>query len=331
MKLGQALMGALAVAVAAGVLGGAKGDDPRSDGRKRILQQDIDLSAARTAGTRYFEMVTTLTNVGLDGTRGETEAFRMKLLCVSQGDASKAADEYTCRRFVYVRPDGSRVSIPALEGWRHSFRKTATGCDEKGYVFGIDHAKFERLSDADGSVLQPSKAYLMYNTFIDFHGFCDEFATPVAEGKGIQDLTRIGQRIVHAAANTKPPTSLGSNIKAGSLFKNGEITLLLKGLSLVDDAACAVVEFDSGASTFRMLMEPMPDMEVRTDGGSHYFGDIYIDLESRWPRRVELRELVVSETNVPLPGGAAPMKVNSVIERQVTIKVVTKEAYESES
>ena len=66
-----------------------------------------------------------------------------------------------------------------------------------------------------------------------------------------------------------------------------------------------------------------------SDGrGSHYFGDMYIDLATHWPRKVEMRELVVSQTTVPLPGGAEPMKVQSAIERQTTIKMVTKEEYE---
>ncbi len=55
---------------------------------------------------------------------------------------------------------------------------------------------------------------------------------------------------------------------------------------------------------------------------------MYIDLATHWPRKVEMRELVVSQTTVPLPGGAEPMKVQSAIERQTTIKMVTKEEYE---
>jgi len=302
--------------------------DERVSALRPVLRQEFDLGGARSPGTRYFDIVTTLVSFGSDGKRGDAETFRAKLKCVSRGDATGAADQYTCRQFVYVKPDGTHVTIPALAGWTYPFKKTETGYDEKGQVLGIDHSKFQQLTDSNGDGLGPDKSYFIYNTFIDFHAFCDEFAAPVAEGKGIQHLTRIGQRIVHAAAHSTPPTSLGSNVKEGSFFKNGEVTLTLKGLSIVDDAPCAVVEFDSGASSFQMLMEPLPDMEVKTIGASHYFGDIHVDLASRWPRKVDMRELIISETKVPIPGNAEPMTVNSVQERQTVIRAVTKDAYE---
>ena len=55
-------------------------------------------------------------------------------------------------------------------------------------MFGIDHAKFENLVDANGQPLPVDKAYYVYNAFIDFHAFCNVFAEPMAGGKGIQDL-----------------------------------------------------------------------------------------------------------------------------------------------
>ena len=207
---------------------------------------------------------------------------------------------------------------------------TDTGMDEKGQVFGIDHARFQGLTDSNGDALESDQAYLIYNTFIDFHGFCDLFAVPATSGKGVQHLTRIGQSVVLDASHSTPPVNLGVHIKEGSYFKNGQITLDLKGLSLVDDAPCAIVAFDSGDSSFMMLMEPMPGMEVKTLGGSHYFGNIYIDLETFWPRKVVMRELVICETNVPMPGGAAPTRIAATIERQSTIKTVAQEVYESD-
>ena len=35
-----------------------------------------------------------------------------------------------------------------------------------------------------------------------------------------------------------------------------------------------------------MIMKPMPNIEVLTVGGSHYYGDLYIDLESKWVKKV---------------------------------------------
>ncbi len=328
MRREMTAMSMFALTVAAGFHPSpATADDPQSS-LAPLLRREFDLGGTRLPGTRYFDMETTFVSHGLDGKRGDTETFRVKLDCVSKGDAAGVGDRYTCKRFVYVKPDGSQVSIPALEGWTYTFRQTETGLDEKGQVLGIDHSRFEHLADSDGTPLPPDKSYLIYNTFIDFHAFCDEFARPVAEGNGIQDLRRIGQRIVHAAAHSTPPVNLGSNVKEGSYFKNGEITLGLKGLSIVADAACAVVEFDSGASSFQMMIEVMPGMEVNTVGASHYFGDIYVDLETRWPLKVDMRELVISETKIPIPGSPKPMTTTTIHERRSLIRAVTKEAHE---
>ncbi len=117
--------------------------------------------------------------------------------------------------------------------------------------------------------------------------------------------------------------NLGSNTAEGSTFKNGEVTLALKGLSSVDGAACAIVAYDSGASSFKMLMKPMPNMQIETVGSSHYLGDIYIDLASRWPRKVTMYELVVAETQLPMP----PNKINAVIERDILIRNVTEQEF----
>ncbi len=301
--------------------------DERGSEPKSVLARDFDLGGRRSPGTRYFEMVTTWVSFGPDGKRGEAETYIAKLKCVSQSDAA-AGYRYTCKQFIYVKPDGTKVSIPALDGWTYTFKTTETGFDENGYVFGIDHARFQQLTDDRGDLLGPDKSYLIYNTFIDFHAFCDHFAMPVAEGQGIQHLTRIGQRIVHASAHSKAPVNLGSDIKEGSFFRNGEITLTLKGLGIIGEAPCAIVGFDSGASSFRMLMEPTPGLEVKSVGASHYFGDIYVDLASRWPRKVDMGELVISQTKVPMPGNAPPMTIDSIQERKSVIKAVTKGVFD---
>lgn len=316
----------LVLAIAVGLGPRPAGADERGAGLTAMLQQEFDLASPRSAGTQYFDMVTMFVSFGSDGKVGETETFRVKLECVSP--AAGAGDQYTCGRFVYGKPDGTQVTIPALEGWTYTFTKTETGLDEKGQVLGIDHARFRQLADSNGAALPPDKAYLVYNAFIDFHGFCDDLGRPEVKGKGIQHLTRIGQKIVHAGAHSTPPTHLGDGVKEGSYFKNGEITLELKGLSSVDEAPCAIVEFDSGACSFQMLLEAMPGLDVKTVGHSHYFGDIYVDLASRWPRKVSMRELVISETKIPMPGQEQPLTVNTVHERQTIIRAVTKEAYE---
>ena len=116
------------------------------------------------------------------------------------------------------------------------------------------------------------------------------FAESTTEGNGIQNLKKIGQKIVHAAAFSEPPVNLGSNVSEGSFFKNGEITLEFKGLSVVNDRQCALLEYDSGESSFKIIMEPMPNMEIQTVGSSHYQGDIYKDLATNWVQKITMNE-----------------------------------------
>ncbi len=283
-----------------------------------ILRQTFDLAGPRSAQVQSFEMETRVITYAPDGKRVNTDVLKLGLKCAPARLTGKEADEYTCTKFTLQLGSSPEIAVPAMANWTYLFKNTASGLDEKGQMFGIDHAHFEKLTDAKGQPIPADKAYYVYNAFIDFHGFCNSFAEPTQGGKGIQDLKSIGQKIVHAAAFTEPPVNLGSNIAKGSTFKNGEVTLELKGLSLVDGAACALVDFDSGQSSFQMVVKPMPNMEVRSVGASHYKGDLYIDLATRWPRKVTMDELVVAESTVPM----LPNKVNAVIERNTIIRNV---------
>ncbi len=292
----------------------AAGESKRMD--DSILRQTFDFAGARSPQPQLFDMETVVISYGPDGKIVNTDILRLQLKCMPARVTGKDADEYTCIRFAVKFGDSPEVTVPAMANWTYLFKATGSGMDEKGQVFGIDHAKFEKLLDSNGQPLPIGKAYYVYNAFIDFHGFCNAFAEPTTGGKGIQDLKRIGDKIVHAAAFTEPPVNLGSGIAKGSTFKNGEVTLELKGLSVVDEAACAVVTYDSGQSSFQMLMNPMPNMEVRSVGASHYKGDIYIDLATHWPRKVTMDELVVAESTMP----ALSNKISTVIERNTIIR-----------
>lgn len=294
---------------------------PSSD--DSILRGAFELGGQRAEQVHYFIIESRFVNYALDGTRTGQRTYGLWLKCVPAQVAGDPGDQYTCARFVVSTDDSMETAIPALQGWTYGFVTTATGMDEKGQVFGIDHSRFEGLVDGDGKPLSQDVAYLIYNTFIDFHSFCDVFARETPSGKGIQDLTRIGQTIVHEAAFSQPPVNLGSNVEQGSFFKNGEITLTLKGLSLVDDTPCALVGFDSGESSFKMIMKLAPDTEIQATGSSHYSGDIYVDLASNWVRRVVMGEYVVAQTALPFP----PDRVNSITERSTTIRNVSEEEF----
>lgn len=289
-----------------------------------ILRQTFNLGCERSQQIQYFMMESKLLTYALDGKRVSTDVFRLRLKCVPAKTAGTKGDQWTCTRFTVQLGDEPEVEVPAIKNWTYVFKVPPTGIDDKGQTLGIDHAQFANLVDASGKALAPDKSYHVYNAFIDFHGFCDIFAERIEGGKSVQDLKRIGQRIVHAAANTEAPVNLGSSIAEGSTFKNGQVTMELKGLSRVARAACAMVGFDSGESSFKMFVKPAPDMEMRVVGSSHYKGDIYIDLLTNWVKKVTMYELVVSEVTLPMP----PNKVNSVIERDIVVRNVSADEFE---
>jgi hypothetical protein len=289
-----------------------------SNSAESLLQQSFDLASERAPETQYYQMETRIVVFGPDGAASSQDIYRLLLKCVPGNQSGTGVDQYTCGRFTLQQGDRVEAGIPVLDGWSYPFRQSSA-LDEKGQVFGIDHGKFEELKDSSGAALPPGKSYHVYNTFIDFHAFCNVFAEPTTEGGGIQDLIHIGQQVVHDSAFSEPPVKLGSNVAEGSTFKNGKVTLNFKGLSIVDDVSCALVGFDSGQSSFKMFLEPIPNMKISTTGGSHYQGDLYIDLQSRWVRKVTMSELVVSQTTLPV----APNEINAVHERSSRIKNVT--------
>lgn len=281
-----------------------------------LLKQEFNLAGDRSQAIQFYVMRSECINYALNGNRLSKEIYKIYLRWVPAKIAEQANDEMTCIKFAVQLGNAPEVTIPVLANWSYSLNK---GIDEKNQVFGIEHDKFENLKDSNGNLVPSDKAYYIYNAFIDFHAFCDVFAEPTSEGRGIQNLKKIGQKIVHSAAFSEAPTHLGKNISEGSSFKNGEITLEFKGLSMANDTECTLIGFDSGESSFKMIVKPTPDFEVVAVGSSHYMGDIYKDLVSNWVQKVTFDEMVVTEATMPMP----PNKVNAVVERNVVIRNVS--------
>jgi hypothetical protein len=303
--------------------GGAAGPvDPAKIARE--LNRAFDLAGNRATEVHYFRMETQFVHIGFDGKRTGVETYVLKLKCVPGQVAGKSGDVYTCREVLVKLGDNAPQSVPALRDWTYVYAPLAGGRDEKGQVLGIPHAKFENLMGSDGRKLPVSVGYFVYNNFVDFHSFNDVFARPAAGGRGIQDLKAVGQKIVHASAFSEPPVNLGAGIKEGSVFRNGEVTLELKGVGLVDGEACAIVGYDSGESTLKMITPLGPGQDVETVGGSEYKGDIWIDLRTRWVRKVTMDEFVVTETRLPAP---AP-KVTGYTVRHLLMRMTSQAEFE---
>jgi len=289
------------------------------------LSGPFDLSIGRKPETQYFHMQTQFVHIGFDGKRIGIETYLLRLRCIPAALSGKNLDEYICGEFSLQLNTGGMVTIPALKLWSYQF-DLMSGIQGKGPVFGIPHDKFEGMTDSLDNKLTPDICYAIYNNFIDFHSFNDVFSRPMKYGKGIQELKSPGDRIVHSVAFTQAPVNLGSMIKSGSSFRNGEVTLEFKGVSLIDGAACALVGYDSGESTLKMLMEPSQGIEAVTEGGSEYKGDIYIDLETGWVRKVTLDEFVVTEIKVT----NSPTKIDAYTVRHLLLRLISQQEFEKE-
>jgi len=287
------------------------------------LQSTYNLGVERSMESRYYCMETKVVYLGEDGTRTVPITIRLLLMCVPAGQSHRDGYRYTCAKLVIQKENEREVHIPALDGWSYLFKRADDGgFNHGGLVYGIDHGRFQGLKDDKGNALPPEGAYGMYNMFIDFHAFCNQFAQRTMTKKGIQDLERIGQKIVHESAFSEPTLQLSGNISEGSYFKNGEVTLEFKGLSIVDGMACAIVRFDSGDSSFRFDVNPTPEMKIKTVGAAHYWGDLHIELDSRWVRKVDMGELTVSKVTL-----GDQQDIKAVMERSTTIRAMDKDEF----
>jgi hypothetical protein len=284
-------------------------------GQPAMLSETYDLSRPKSKEVQSYTMESRLLNYAPDGTRKDSDVYRLSLIC-KPGTAA-GGDTFTCVRFTVQMGSKVPVAIPALAGFRYVVPQTPGGTDENGQLFGIPHKPFEKLIDSSGKDVPFDKAYHVYNAFVDFHSM-SVFADKPPTGKGVQDLKHIGDQVVHSASYSEPPVHLGAQVKKGSVFRNGEITLLFKGIGVGNGRACALLGYDSGQSSFIMITEALSSVEFRTVGSSHYYGDICKDLSSGWIQQADLKELVVSETVIT----GQTLKIHSVIERNIRINNV---------
>jgi hypothetical protein len=289
------------------------------------LRGPFDLSIDRKPETQYFHMQTQFIHMGFDGRRTGVETYLLRLRCIPAALSGKSLDEYMCREFGLQINNGGIVTLPALRLFNYQF-DLMSGIVGKGPVFGIPHEPFGGMKDSLGNPISPDISYAAYNNFVDFHGLSDVFSRPMKFGKGIQDLKYVGDRVIHVAAFTEASVSLDKVVKPGSVFHNGEITLELKGISLVDHCPCALVNYDSGESTLRMTFAQSNNEEVMTEGGSEYTGDLYIDLATGWLRKATLDEFVITQSNTT----RAPNKTPSYTVRHLLLRLISQQDFEKQ-
>lgn len=241
-------------------------------------------------------------------------SFTLKLKIIATPLSTPGQIQYKCLSLTYQVNDLNEIEIPSFKNWEYILSEIGT--DDNNQVFGIDHTKFEKLIDANGNEIEFSQKYSIYNSFIDFHSFVDLLSQPIKGGNGIQNLKFVGDTIIHAAAFTKAPTHLGDSIKVGSYFKNGQVKMSLNGLSITNKRHSAIIAYDSGKSSFKMIMQMSPDFEMETVGNSNYFGYIFKDLDDNWVNKVVMKEFVFSNTEIPPP---ISKQIIASIEREIII------------
>jgi hypothetical protein len=289
----------------------------------KTLQGRFDLSIDREPQTQFYHMQTQFVHLGFDGKRTGVETYLLRLRCVPATVSGKNLDEYTCSEFGLQLRNDVVATLPTLRSFTYQF-DYMSGIGGKGPMFGIPQEPFEGLVDDRGNRLPPDICYATYNNFVDYHALTDVFPRPLKFIKGIEQLKSVGDRIVYPGAYTEAPVSLTGVVRPGSTFRNGELTLELKGVSLVDDRPCALVNYDSGESTLRMAFIQVNREDVVMEGGSEYTGDLYIDLESGWVRKVTLNESVVTQSNTE----SKPNKIPGYTARHILLRLIRQQDFE---
>jgi len=300
--------------------------EPRQQALERLrqdLQGPFDLSIDRKPEVQYYHMQTQFIHMGFDGKRAGVETYLLRLRCTPAAISGKKLDECTCGEFGLQLNDSAITTLPALRLFAYQFDQMS-GVLEKGPFFGIPQEPFQGMKDSLGNQLPPDICYATYNNFVDFHALSDVFSRPMKYVKGIEQLRHLGDRIVHPGAFNEAPVSLTGVVGPGSVFRNGELTLALKGISLVDDSPCALVNYDSGESTLRMAFIQDNSEDVMMEGGSQYAGDIYIDLASGWVRKVTLNEAVVTQTHT----ASRPNKIPGYTARHILLRLISQQDFE---
>lgn len=297
---------------------------PSLDRLREELHGTFDLSMVRAPEAQYFHMQTQFVHIGFDGKRTGVETYLLRLSCTPSSVSGRDLDEYTCHEFGLQLNDGPIATLPALRLLTYRFDPTS-GVLRSGPFFGIPQEPFAGLADSSGRRLGPEICYATYNNFVDFHALGDVFPRPMKFVKGIDQLKLIGDRVVHPGAFTEAPVSLDGVVRPGSRFRNGELTLEFKGLGLVDDRACALINYDSGESTLRMAFIQGHGEDVLMEGGSDYAGDIYIDLASGWVRKVTLNEFVITQTST----AGEPTRVPGYTVRHILLRLIGPREFEA--
>src|SRR5579859_1667753 len=254
------------------------------------LANTFDLAVAKAPGDHTFDIHTRYGHYSPTGVRLSSEDLTLRIRC-----GATAEVPITCLEARLSINEAPAFVIAELNDWSYRFDPTITGADALNPLWGIPQDRFSALTDGQGNPLPFSLRYAAYTALIDFHSINDVFGRPSPFGPALQDLTAIGQRVVHPASFVTAQMYFGTEVRPGSTFTNGQVTLDLVGVSTVAQAVCAVVEYDAGESTLTMIIDLGGGQTSVIEGGSQYKGLMYLDLTSGWAQRATLEEYMIAK------------------------------------
>jgi hypothetical protein len=276
----------------------AQGQSQQRAGLLDPLRDDVRLPTVRIDDPHVYEIHVDMTIQAAQVDKSTSAAYRLDLDCLPSSDGVENTVHYRCRGFHILKDGKPESHIPSLENWSYEFAYPASDVAPEGNVFGLPNARFLGLIDSNGKEIGRQNDFLVYNAFTDYHVLCNVYAQPLLEGKGIEDLKKIGDRVLHGTSNTHAPLGNVPGLSEGSEFVHGEVHLSWKGLSRIQNRPCAIVGFQTTDNRYRMVIKPVSTFSVVTEGKSRHAGDLYIDLESGWVLRAEMSETVVSWTDI---------------------------------
>jgi len=261
-----------------------------------ILEQEFNLEGNRSKKPQFYITQFEVAYHSSNGKQKWVDKFELYLTLNPSSSSVGDVDKFTCTKFSVQLKGGTKVTIPSLAGWSYNFNLKSLdkeGLDAKGLMFGIPHTKFEDLIDSKGQKLSIEAQYQVYSAFIYFHSYCNQLAEQSA-----QNLKKIGDQSVKDLTGLESPVNLGTKFLEGSKFLHGIETLEFKGLGVIDDKECAIIGFNERGGGYVMYIRPMPILKVKTVGGTRYSGDIYIDLESLWVKKVNVSIIDMTKTTM---------------------------------
>ncbi len=138
----------------------------------------------------------------------------------------------------------------------------------------------------------------------------------------ISKLKKVGDRITANDAHKSSSWDFPPLITESD-FTNGDYETFFTGIGIADGKKCAVLEYINTESKLKNKTQISPNMTMKMEGITNFWGHIYVDLESSKLIRGDLYEYVVVTGTSSLTG-----TIRLSERRLVEIKKITREEFQ---